>query len=396
MSGNREIYSKLGVSAKKEDVHHAIKNIDKGLFPGAFCKILEDVRGRKDYCSIFHSDGAGTKASLAYLYYKETGDLSVFKGIARDAMVMNIDDLMCVGATDKYFLSNNIARNQKLISGDIIYEIINEYQSYSEKLRALGLDIVMCGGETADVGDIVKTLLVDASMFTTMKKDDVINASNIKSGDVIVGLASYGQTTYEEKYNSGIGSNGLTLARHGVLSSKYINLYPECFDDSIERKYVFFGKYLVEDKVPELDLNIGKALLSPTRTYAPVLLEILKSHRHKIDAIIHNTGGGQAKTLKFGKGIKFIKNNMFKVPKIFEIIQNSSETNWQEMFQVFNMGHRLEIYCNESIAKEIIEICRNFKLPAKVIGQCEKMPCNDKNHLEIISEFGSFSYEELI
>jgi phosphoribosylformylglycinamidine cyclo-ligase len=394
MSKDGDLYSRLGVSSKKEDVHKAIRDLDKGLFPGAFCKIVEDVRGMKDYCSIFHSDGAGTKSSLAYMYYKETGDLSIFKGIARDAMVMNIDDLLCVGATDKYFLSNNIGRNQKIITGDVIAEIINEYHSYSSKLKDFGLHVEICGGETADVGDIVKTLLVDASVFTTMKREHVIDASNIKPGDVIIGFASNGQTIYEEQYNSGIGSNGLTLARHGVLSNQYIVKYPECFDDTIEKKYLFFGKYLIEDKVPGLKLTIGKALLSPTRTYAPVVLEILKKYRKQVNAIIHNTGGGQTKVLKFGKGIRFIKNNFFKLPKIFEVIQNSSETKWREMYQVFNMGHRLELYCKENVAKSIIDICSKFKLNARIIGQCERFNKGNKNIVEIKSEFGSFSYGE--
>ena len=394
MSEDEELYSRLGVSSKKEDVHKAIRDLDKGLFPGAFCKIVEDVRERPDYCSIFHSDGAGTKSSLAYMYYKETGDLSIFKGIARDAMVMNIDDLLCVGATDKYFLSNNIGRNQKVISGDIIAEIINEYYSYSKNMKDFGLHIEICGGETADIGDIVKTLIVDASVFTTMKRENVIDANNIKPGDIIIGLASDGQTTYEEQYNSGIGSNGLTLARHGVLSDQYIKKYPECFNNAIKKKYVFFGKYLIEEKVPGLKLTIGKALLSPTRTYAPVMLEILKNHRKEINAIIHNTGGGQTKVIKFGKGIKFIKNNLFKLPKIFEIIHNSSETNWKEMYKVFNMGHRLELYSNETVAKSIIDICSKYKLNAKIIGYCEKSDKGSKNTVEIKSEFGSFSYGE--
>jgi phosphoribosylformylglycinamidine cyclo-ligase len=394
MSKDEDLYSHLGVSSKKEDVHKAIRDIDKGLFPGAFCIIVDDVRGRQEYCSIFHSDGAGTKSSLAYMYYKETEDLSIFKGIARDAMVMNIDDLLCVGATDKYFLSNNIGRNPKLISGDVIAEIISEYHSYSSKLKDFGLQIEVCGGETADIGDIVKTLLVDASVFTTMKRESVIDASNIKPGDVIIGLASDGQTTYEEQYNSGIGSNGLTLARHGVLSDQYIKKYPECFNDAIEKKYIFFGKYLIKDKVPGLKLTIGKALLSPTRTYAPVVLEILKEYFKEVHAIIHNTGGGQTKVIKFGKGIGFIKNNLFKPPKIFEVIQNSSETSWREMYQVFNMGNRLELYCKESIAKSIIGICSKFKLNAKVIGQCERSNEGNKNIVEIKSEFGSFSYRE--
>ncbi|MHA1455305.1 MAG: AIR synthase related protein [Promethearchaeota archaeon] len=392
MSDEKNIYSQLGVSSKKEDVHKALENINKGLFPGAFCKIVEDVRRRGDYCSIFHSDGAGTKSSLAYMYYRETNDISIFRGIVRDAMVMNIDDMLCVGATGDYFLSNNIGRNGHYISGEIIAEIINEYQSYSNKLTELGLKVTLCGGETADVGDIVKTLLVDASLFTTMERKDVIDASNIQAGDVILGLASDGKATYENEYNSGIGSNGLTLARHGVLVHDYYEKYPECFDRETNEKLLFFGKYLLTDKLPGLDLNIGKSLLSPTRTYAPVLIDILSNFRKEIHGIIQNTGGGQTKVLNFGKGLKFLKNNLFQPPKIFEIIQNSSETPWREMYQVFNMGNRLEIYCSESNAKKIMEICRKFAIESKIIGFCEKSSRSKKNVVEIKSEFGSFEY----
>ncbi|MHA1671000.1 MAG: AIR synthase related protein [Promethearchaeota archaeon] len=392
MSDDKNIYSQLGVSSKKEDVHKALKNINKGLFPGAFCKIVEDVRMRDDHCSIFHSDGAGTKSSLAYMYYRETNDISVFRGIVRDAMIMNIDDMLCVGATGDYFLSNNIGRNSHYISGEIISEIINEYQFYSSKLTNLGLKVTLCGGETADVGDVVKTLLVDASMFTTMERKDVIDASNIQAGDIILGLASDGKATYEDEYNSGIGSNGLTLARHGVLTHNYYEKYPECFDKETNEKFLFFGKYLLTDKLPGLKLNIGKSLLSPTRTYAPALIEILRVFRKEIHGIIQNTGGGQTKVLNFGKGIKYIKNNLFKTPKIFEIIQNSSETPWREMYQVFNMGNRLEIYCSESNAKKIMEICRKFAIESKIIGFCEDSPREKKNFVKIKSEFGSFEY----
>ncbi len=392
MPDEKNIYSQLGVSSKKEVVHNAIENINKGLFPGAFCKIVEDVRMRTKYCSIFHSDGAGTKSSLAYMYYRETNDISVFRGIVRDAMVMNIDDMLCVGATGDYFLSNNIGRNSHYISGQIVNEIINEYQSYSSKLTELGLKVIMCGGETADVGDIVKTLLVDASMFTTMERKDVIDASNIQPGDVILGLASDGKAVYEDEYNSGIGSNGLTLARHGVLAHKYHETYPECFDRETNEELLFFGIHLLTDKLPGLELDIGKSLLSPTRTYAPVLIEILHNFRKEIHGIIQNTGGGQTKVLNFGKGIKYIKNNLFKAPKIFEIIQNSSETPWRDMYQVFNMGNRLEIYCSESNAKKIMEICRKFAIESKIIGFCEESPSAKKNVVEIKSEFGSFEY----
>lgn len=392
MSDEKDIYSQLGVSSKKEDVHKAIQSIDKGLFPGAFCKIVQDVGRRDDYCSIFHSDGAGTKASLAYMYYKETDKISVFRGIVRDAIVMNIDDMLCVGATGNFFISNNIGRNRRIISGEVISTIIKEYFTYSEKLSEFGLNIVMCGGETADVGDIVKTLLVDASVFTSMKREDIINAENIKAGDVIVGLASDGQASYEDEFNSGIGSNGLTLARHGVLSHIYYKKFTECYDQNLDEQFIFFGNYKLTDKIKGLSLTVGEALLSPTRTYAPLLLDIIKKYREEIHGMIHNTGGGQTKILNFGKGITYLKNNLFKIPEIFEIIKKSSETLWKEMYQVFNMGHRMEICCDESIAKEIIDIAKKYNIESKIIGQCEKSSYKNKNQLEIKSEFGSFNY----
>ncbi|MFO7794899.1 MAG: AIR synthase related protein [Promethearchaeati archaeon] len=392
MAENDNIYSKLGVSSQKEEVHEAIKSLDKGLYPGAFCKIVEDLNGREDYCSIFHADGAGTKSSLAYMYYRETGDLSIFKGVVKDAIVMNIDDILCVGATGAMFLSNNLGRNSHFISGEIIGTIIKEYNDYSKRLTNLGVKMVMCGGETADVGDLVKTVMLDASIFTSMKRTDVIDTENIKTDDVIVGLASSGKASYEEEYNSGIGSNGLTLARHGTLSHEYYEKYPECYNKEIEEKLVFFGKHKLTDKPKGLKLTVGKALLSPTRTYAPVLLHILKEYRSEIHGIIHNTGGGQTKNLHYGKGIKYIKNNLFRLPKIFEIIQNSSETQWKEMYSVFNMGHRMELYCNESITKNLINVAKKYDIEAKIIGQCERSPLKEKNMVEIKSEFGSFEY----
>ena len=392
MPENNSIYSKLGVSSKKEDIHRAIDKMDKGLFPGAFCKVIEDIFNREEYCSIFHSDGAGTKSSLAYMYYRETNDISVFKDIVQDAIVMNVDDILCVGATGPYYLANTIGRNSRFITGDIIGIIIGSYYSFCSKLSKLGLKVIMGGGETADVGDIVRTLLIDASIFTTMKKKDIIDASNIKVGDVIVGLSSFGQTSYEDKENSGIGSNGLTLARHGVLANQYYKKYPECFDPNLDPNFTFFGKYNLTDKLKGMNLTIGKALLSPTRTYAPLLIEMFKKYRNRINGIIHNTGGGQTKVLNFGKGIKYIKNNLFKIPKVFEIIQNSSEIPWREMFQVFNMGHRMELYCSESIAKDIITIAQNFNIESRVIGYCEKSSNSERNELEINSEFGSFTY----
>ncbi len=389
---NKNLYSKLGVSSKKEDVHKAISQIDKGLFPGAFCKIVPDVIGRKNYCSIFHSDGAGTKSSLAYMYYKETDDLSVFRDIVQDAIVMNIDDVVCVGAVGDYFLSNNVGRNSLFISGDIISTIINEYSSYSRFLTGLGLKLILCGGETADVGDIVKSLLIDASVFTTMKKEDVIDASNIKPNDVIVGFASSGEAIYEDRFNSGIGSNGLTLARHGVLSHEYYTKYPECYNQDLDPNLVFFGRHTLTEKIKDYNLTVGRALLSPTRTYTPILIEVFKKYRKEIHGVIHNTGGGQTKILNYGRGIRYIKNNLFKLPKIFEIIQNSSETQWKEMFQVFNMGHRMELYCDEAIAGEIMKISRKFNVESKIIGHCEKASEENKNELVINSEFGAFKY----
>ncbi|MFX0141755.1 MAG: AIR synthase related protein [Candidatus Hodarchaeota archaeon] len=393
MSENKNLYNKLGVSSKKEDVHKALKSIDKGLFPGAFCKIVEDIRNREDYCSIFHADGAGTKASLAYMYYKETGDISVFKGIVRDAIVMNLDDFLCVGATDNIFFSNNLGRNSQFIKGDVVETIIKEYYDYCDTLTSYGLKVKMCGGETADIGDLVKTLVVDASAFTTMKKEDIIDASNIKPNDVIVGLASYGKASYEDEYNSGIGSNGLTLARHGMLSHEYYDKYPECYDQKLDQKLVFFGRYKLTDKIDGLNLDIGKALLSPTRTYTPVIIDVLKNYRKEIHGIMHNTGGGQTKILRFGSNIRYIKNNLFKIPKIFELIQRSSEIQWKEMFSVFNAGHRMELLCNESIASEIIKIAKKYRIESKIIGYCEKSPIKDKNILEIKSEFGTFIYD---
>jgi len=392
MGENDNIYSQLGVSSKKEDVHKAIEKLDKGLFPGSFCKIVEDVSGRRDYCSIFHADGAGTKSSLAYMYFKETGDMDIFRGIVRDAIIMNIDDILCVGATGSIFLSNNLGRNSKFISGEVIATIIDEYYEYSKKLSELGLNVIMCGGETADVGDIVKTVILDASVFTSMKRADIINAKNIKSNDVIIGLASFGKASYEEEYNSGIGSNGLTLAKHGTLSHEYFEKYPECYDRSLDEKFVFFGKYKLTDKIKGINLSAGKALLSPTRTYTPILTAVLKKYRKEIHGIVHNTGGGQTKDLNYGKGIVYVKNNLFSLPKIFEIIQNSSETQWKEMYSVFNMGHRMELFCEESIAKDIQRIVKKFNIESKIIGHCEKSPSKNKNLVEINSEFGSFKY----
>ncbi|MHA1282616.1 MAG: AIR synthase related protein [Promethearchaeota archaeon] len=393
MNEKNELYAKLGVSSKKEDVHEAVKKLDKGLFPGAFCKIVEDISGRQDYCSIFHSDGAGTKASLAYMYYKETGDISIFRGIVRDAIVMNIDDVMCVGATGKMFISNNLSRNSKLISGEIVKIIIEEYQNYCNKISQLGIPLILTGGETADVGDLVRTLVVDASLFTIMERKNIIDLSNIREKDIIIGLSSEGKASYEEEYNSGISSNGLTLARHGMLSHVYYKKYPECYDDNLNESLIFFGKYKLDDKPKGLKINVGKALLSPTRTYAPILLEILKNYHKEIHGIIHNTGGGQIKDLHYGNGIIYIKDNLFKIPIIFELIQESSGTSWKEMYSVFNMGHRMELFCSEKIADDLIGISKKFNIDAKIIGYCEKNLGSQKNIVKIFSEYGDFIYE---
>ena len=390
---NSNLYSKLGVSSKKEDVHKAIKGLDKGLFPGAFNKINPDICGREDYCSIFHADGAGTKAGLAYMYYKETGDNSVFKGIVQDAIVMNIDDMLCSGATGPIFVSNTIGRNGKLISGDIISILINEYAHLCDFLTSMGLPVGMSGGETADIGDLVKTLVVDASAFTTVKKSEVINTKKISKNDVIVGLASFGKCKYETEYNSGIGSNGLTLARHGTLSHEYFEKYPECYDNNLSEDMVFFGEHTLTEEISELNLTVGEALLSPTRTYAPPLLDIFEKYRNQIHGVIHNTGGGQTKVLNFGSDIKYIKDSLFELPPIFEIIKESSKTSWKEMYQVFNMGHRMELYCEESTANNIIKIAKKYDIDAKIIGYCERSPIQDKNVVEIDSEFGTFKYK---
>jgi phosphoribosylformylglycinamidine cyclo-ligase len=305
---------------------------------------------------------------------------------------MNIDDVLCVGATGNMFLVNNLGRNSNYISGDIVATIIEEYNDYSKKLTELGLKVILCGGETADVGDVVKTVLLDASVFTCMRKEDVINCADIQVGDVIVGLASYGQASYENEFNSGIGSNGLTLARHGLLSHEYYSRYPECYDRNLNEELVFFGNFNLTDPIKGLNISVGKALLSSTRTYVPILVKVLERYREKIHGIVHLTGGGQTKNLNYGKGINYIKNNLFSLPKIYELIQNSSETKWKDMFSVFNMGHRMELYCEEAVAKEIIKIAKQYKVESKIIGQCEKSPSENTNVVDISSEFGSFIY----
>ncbi|MCX6328718.1 MAG: AIR synthase-related protein [Bacteroidia bacterium] len=389
MSENSK-YSKRGVSSHKEDVHSAIKNIDKGLYPTAFCKIIPDLLGNDpDYCNIMHADGAGTKSSLAYVYWKETGDLSVWKGIAQDAIVMNLDDLLCVGAYNNILLSSTIGRNRNLIPGEVISAIINGTEEILEWLRNLGIGIHSTGGETADVGDLVRTIIVDSTVTVWMKRSEVISNHNIKAGDVIVGLASYGQTTYESEYNSGIGSNGLTSARHDVFGKYLGKKYPESYDNSLPNNLFYTGKLKLTNPVKGLNLDAGKLLLSPTRTYAPVVKKILETMRSEIHGMVHCSGGGQTKILHFIDNLHIIKDNLFPLPPLFRIIQEQSGTPWKEMYQVFNMGHRFEIYIDQKNADAIIDIAKEFNLDIKVIGHCEKSKIGK---LTIKSEYGCFKY----
>ena len=388
MSNQR--YDLRGVSASKEDVHNAIKNIDKGLYPLAFCKIIPDILGNDpEYCNIMHADGAGTKSSLAYIYWKETGDLSVWKGIAQDALIMNIDDLLCVGATDNILLSSTIGRNKNLIPGEVISAIIEGTNDLVEELAKMGVNIYPTGGETADVGDIVRTIIVDSTVTCRMKRADIIDNAHIKAGDVIVGLSSSGQATYEKEYNGGMGSNGLTSARHDVFAHYLANKYPESYNNEIPKELVYSGSIKLTDTVEELGIDAGKLVLSPTRTYAPVVKKILEELRANIHGMIHCSGGAQTKILHFIDNLKVIKNNLFPIPPLFKMIQNESGTEWKEMYKVFNMGHRLEIYLPAEYAEKIIEISKSFNIDAKIIGYCE---ASDKKELTIESEFGKFEY----
>ena len=375
-------YLRRGVSSKKEDIHNAIRNVDKGLFPNAFCKIVPDILSNDpNYCNIMHADGAGTKSSLAYLYWKETNDISVWRGIAQDALIMNIDDLICVGAIDNILMSSTIGRNKHLIPGEVISEIIQGTNDVINLLKNNNINITATGGETADVGDITKTIIVDSTIVAREKRENIIS-NQIQNGDVIIGLASFGQSTYENKYNSGIGSNGLTSARHDILHNSYANKYPESFSDEINKDLIYCGKNLLTDPSKTAE-NIGKLLLSPTRTYAPVFQKILKKFRKKISGIIHCTGGGQTKILHFVKNCRIIKDNMLEIPEIFNIIKKQTNTSWKEMYEVFNMGHRMEIYCNSSLANEIISISKSFNIEAQIIGKIEK---SDKKELIIESK----------
>ena len=388
---NLSKYDSRGVSFDKKEVHEAIKNIDKGLFPLAFCKIIPDIiTGDDNYCLVMHADGAGTKSSLAYAYWKETGDLSVWKGISQDSLIMNIDDLICVGAINNIVVSSTIGRNKKLIPAEVIKTIIEGNEKVISKLNSFGINIKSSGGETADVGDLVKTIIVDSTVVCRLKKEEVIDNSNIKNGDVIVGLASFGKTTYEDEYNSGIGSNGLTSARHDVFD-KYLKIkYPETYDNSLSDDLIYIGSKKLSDKIPGIDLEAGKLVLSPTRTYAPVVKEILsKIERKKIHGIIHCSGGAQTKVMNFVKNKHIIKDNLFETPPVFKLIQSESKTSWKEMYQVFNMGHRLEIYTDENSAQSIINISKSFNLDAKIIGRVED--CKE-NKLSISTNKGLFEY----
>ena len=384
-------YAQRGVSAGKEDVHNAIKNVDKGLFPQAFCKIVPDhLTGDDDYCLIMHADGAGTKSSLAYMYWKETGDLSVWKGIAQDALIMNVDDLLCVGAVDKIMLSSTIGRNKNLITGEVISAIINGTEELINDLEKFGVSIHSTGGETADVGDLVRTIIVDSTVTARMKRADVINNANIKPGDVIVGLSSFGQATYETEYNGGMGSNGLTSARHDVFSKELSSKYPESYDRAVPEDLVYSGSKKLTDAVVDSPIDAGKLVLSPTRTYAPIIKEILTKYTAKeIHGMVHCSGGAQTKILHFIKNLHIIKDNMFVVPPLFKLIQEESGTDWKEMYQVFNMGHRMEIYVPKEIAQDIITISKSFNVDAQVIGRVED---SEEKRLTISSEFGEFLY----
>ena len=381
-------YLERGVSAQKEDVHNAIKNQNKGLFDNTFCKIVPDILSNDpEYCNVMHADGAGTKSALAYLYWKETGDISVWRGIAQDSLIMNIDDLICVGATNNIIMSSTIGRNKHLIPGEVISEIIEGNSDVIKMLNNHGINIVSAGGETADVGDITKTILVDSTVIAREKRNKIVNCE-IKEGNVIVGLSSYGMASYESEYNSGIGSNGLTSARHDILSKVYAEKYPETYSSETNKNFIYCGNHLLTDDC-ETHKNIGKLLLSPTRTYAPIILKILKNHFKNISGIIHCTGGGQTKVLHFTKNKKIIKNNLFEVPEVFKIIQKDTNISTKEMFEVFNMGHRMEIYCDQSVAQEVISISKEFKIDAKIIGHVEK---SNQNTLVLESEDETIEY----
>lgn len=383
-------YTLRGVSASKEDVHQAISKLDKGLFPKAFCKIVPDYLGNDpQYCTVMHADGAGTKSSLAYIYWKETGDLSVWKGIAQDAIIMNIDDLLCVGATENILLSSTIGRNKNLIPGEVIAAIINGTEEVLQMLRDHGLNIISTGGETADLGDLVRTVVVDSTVVSRMKRADVIDNRNIQAGDVIIGLASYGKARYESEYNGGMGSNGLTSARHDVFYNHYASKYPESYDQEVTANLVYSGNYKVTDTLPGVEVNVGKLVLSPTRTYAPVIIELLKNLRSQVHGMVHCSGGAQTKVLHFIEDLHVIKDNLFPVPPLFKMIHEQSGTDWKEMYKVFNMGHRMEVYMHEKHADEVIQLAKQFQIDAQVIGRVES---SSKKQVTVKSPFGEFLY----
>jgi len=384
-------YAQRGVSAAKEDVHNAIKNIDKGLFPKAFCKIVPDyLTGDDNYCLIMHADGAGTKSSLAYMYWKETGDISVWKGIAQDALIMNIDDLLCVGATDNILLSSTIGRNKNLIPGEVISAIINGSEELIAELKSFGVTIHSTGGETADVGDLVRTIIVDSTVTARMKRSDVIDNANIRPGDVIVGLASFGQANYEQSYNGGMGSNGLTSARHDVFGKYLADKYPESFDALVPKDLIYSGQVKLTDSVENSPIDAGKLVLSPTRTYAPIIKKILEKYKSDtIHGMVHCSGGAQTKVLHFVDGVHVIKDHLFPVPPLFKLIQEQSKTDWKEMYQVFNCGHRMELYVPENVAQDIISISESFGVEAQIVGRVE---ASDSKKLTIASEYGTFEY----
>ena len=387
---NDQRYNLRGVSASKEDVHNAIKNIDKGIFPKAFCKIIPDILGGDpEYCNIMHADGAGTKSSLAYMYWKETGDLGVWRGIAQDALIMNIDDLLCVGATDNILVSSTIGRNKLLVPGEVISAIINGTEELLAELRDLGVNAYSTGGETADVGDLVRTIIVDSTVTCRMKRKDVISNGNIRPGDVIVGLSSYGQASYEKSYNGGMGSNGLTSARHDVFGKYLATKYPESYDNAVPDELVYSGTLKLTDKIAELGIDAGKLVLSPTLTYETVIKKLLDEMRSQIHGMVHCSGGAQTKIMHFVEKMKVVKNNLFPVPPLFNIIQEQSGTDWHEMYKVFNMGHRMEIYVDSSNAQKVIEISHSFGIDAQIVGYTE---ASDRNELIIESDKGRFEY----
>ncbi len=390
MADNNQRYMMRGVSASKEDVHNAIKNIDKGLYPQAFCKIIPDILGGDpEYCNIMHADGAGTKTSLAYMYWKETGDLSVWKGIAQDSLIMNIDDLICVGAVDNILVSSTIGRNKMLIPGEVISAIINGNDELMAELRDMGIGVYGTGGETADIGDLARTVIVDSTVTCRMKRSDVINNANIQAGDVIVGLASYGQATYEKEYNGGMGSNGLTSARHDVFAKYLAEKYPESYDHAVPEDLVYSGNLKLTDAVKDSPLDAGKLVLSPTRTYAPVVKKMLDAMRHDIHGMVHCSGGAQTKVLHFIQNLHVIKDNLFPIPPLFRTIHEQSGTDWQEMYKVFNMGHRLEVYLPADKAQQVIEISKSFNIDAQIIGRVE---ASDHAHVTLHTENGIFEY----